>query len=291
MTPLVRTNRTKCTCLKRKYNADRIPSILSISDRSRKAMESLGLTSYEIRVYLSSLETSAITAAEISKKSGVPYSKIYEVLNSLEEKGWLQSDSSRPQKFFPKPPSTALEIMKSRHENRFRESKEVIVNELMPVYTKSGMRERPEIWVTTGIMNILSKVNEVIENTHQELLVAVPQLAENVAKPLQPVLRTMHEKGVKINILASARINGDTIKTMSRVADVRIKEGLFGGGVIGDGKHVVILLGEGTADGGGGEPVAIWADHAGLAGFAKGYFQYLWQDSVFQDSGVKKRTH
>jgi sugar-specific transcriptional regulator TrmB len=70
---------------------------MSISDKSRKAMESLGLTSYETKVYLSLLETGSMTASNISKKSSVPYSKIYEVLNSLEDKGWLEIDSARPQ--------------------------------------------------------------------------------------------------------------------------------------------------------------------------------------------------
>src|SRR5919202_4661196 len=119
---------------------------MSISDKSRKAMESLGLTSYEIKVYTSLLGSGSMTASDISKKSGVPYSKIYEVLNSLEEKGWLESDSSRPQKFFPKSPSTALQTMRMRHENNFRESQSVIVNELMPMYTKGGKKARPEIW-------------------------------------------------------------------------------------------------------------------------------------------------
>ena len=82
---------------------------MSISDKSRKAMENLGLTGYEIRVYLSLLDTNSMTASDISKKSGVPYSKIYEVLNSLEEKGWLESGSSRPKSFSPSPPRRRLE--------------------------------------------------------------------------------------------------------------------------------------------------------------------------------------
>jgi sugar-specific transcriptional regulator TrmB len=251
-------------------------------------MEDLGLTSYEIRVYTSLLESGSMTAANISKKSGVPYSKIYEVLNGLEDKGWLESDSSRPQKFFPKSPSTALEATRTRFDNNFRESQSAIVSELMPLYTKSGVKERPEIWVATGIMNIASKVNEIIQNSQHELLVALPHIAENVAKPLQPVLRMLHDKGVKVNILASSKIHPETVKSLSRVAEVRVKDGLFGGGVIGDGKHVVILLGEGAGDGGAVEPVAIWADHAGLAVFAKGYFQYLWDDSL-KDSRRKSK--
>jgi HTH-type transcriptional regulator, sugar sensing transcriptional regulator len=262
---------------------------LSISDKSRKAMENLGLTGYEIRVYLSLLETGAITAADISKRSGVPYSKIYEVLNTLEEKEWLESDSSRPQKFFPKSPSTALEAMRMRHENNFRDSQSTIVNELMPMYTKSGIKERPEIWVARGIFNIAAKVNEIVQNSQQELLVALPFVAENVTKPIQPILRMLHEKGVRIKILASAKLNPETLKALSRVAEVRLKDGLFGGGVIGDGKHVVILLGEGTGENGSFEPIAIWADHAGLAGFAKGYFQYLWEDTSPKSEKKKAR--
>jgi sugar-specific transcriptional regulator TrmB len=243
-------------------------------------MEDLGLTSYEIRVYTALLDAGAMTAANISKKSGVPYSKIYEVLNGLQEKGWLESDSSRPQKFFPKSPSTALEATRTRFDNNFRESQSMIISELMPLYTKSGVKERPEIWVATGTLNIASKVNEIIQSSQHELLVALPHAAENVAKPLQPVLRMLHDRGVKVNILASSKIHPEVIKSLSRVSEVRVKDGLFGGGVIGDGKQVVILLSEGSGEGGVIEPIAIWADHAGLAVFAKGYFQYLWDDSL-----------
>ncbi|HLG37663.1 MAG TPA: TrmB family transcriptional regulator [Nitrososphaera sp.] len=260
---------------------------MSISDKSRNAMEDLGLTSYEIRVYTSLLAAGSMTAANISKKSGVPYSKIYEVLNGLEEKGWLESDSSRPQKFFPKSPSTALEATRTRFDNNFRESQSTIINELMPIYTRSGVKERPEIWVATGLMNIASKVNEIIQSSQHELLVALPHAAESVARPLQPVLRVLHDKGVKVNILASSKIQPETIKNLSRVAEVRVKDGLFGGGVIGDSKHVVILLSEGSGEGGVVEPVAISADHAGLAVFAKGYFEYLWDDSL---NNSRKKT-
>jgi sugar-specific transcriptional regulator TrmB len=195
-------------------------------------MEDLGMTGYEIRVYTSLLDTGAMTAADISKKSGVPYSKIYEVLNSLEDKGWLESDSSRPQKFFPKSPSTALEAMRMRSENNFRESQSAIVSELMPMYTKSGIKEKPEIWVVRGLYNIAAKVSEIVQNCQQELLVALPSVAQDVAKPMQPVLRTLFEKGIKISVLASEDTSADVVKALSRVSEVRLKTGMFGGGVI-----------------------------------------------------------
>ena len=252
---------------------------MSISDKSRKAMESLGLTSYETKVYLCLLETGSMTASNISKKSGVPYSKIYEVLNSLENKGWLESDSSRPQKFFPKSPLTALEAMRMRIENGIRDNENLIVSELMPIYQKSGIREKPEIWVVRGIYNIAAKVSEIIQTSQHELLIALPKVAENIAKPIQPMLRMLYERGVRIAVLASEETNTDTVRAISRIAEVRLKNNMFGGGVIGDSKQVMILLGEGISDNMNVEPIAIWAEHIGLASFAKDYFHYLWADA------------
>jgi sugar-specific transcriptional regulator TrmB len=253
-------------------------------------MESLGLTSYETKVYLSLLETGSMTASDISKRSGVPYSKIYEVLNSLEDKGWLESDSSRPQKLFPKSPLTALEAMRMRIENDIRDNENLIVSELMPIYQKSGIREKPEIWVVRGIYNIAAKVSEIIQTCQHELLIALPQVAENIAKPIQPMLRMLHEKGVRITVLASEETTTDTVRAISRIAEVRLKNNMFGGGVIGDSKQVMILLGEGRSDNMNMEPIAIWAEHTGLAGFAKDYFHYLWADAGNKEKEATERT-
>jgi HTH-type transcriptional regulator, sugar sensing transcriptional regulator len=253
-------------------------------------MESLGLTSYETKVYLSLLETGSMTASNISKKSSVPYSKIYEVLNSLEDKGWLEIDSSRPQKFFPKSPLTALEAMRMRIENDIRDNENLIVGELMPIYQKSGIREKPEIWVVRGIYNIAAKVSEIIQTCQHELLIALPHVAENIAKPVQPMLRMLHERGVRITVLASEETNTDTVRAISRVAEVRLKNNMFGGGVIGDSKQVMILLGEGRNGNMNVEPIAIWAEHTGLAGFAKDYFHYLWADAGNKEKEGSERT-
>jgi sugar-specific transcriptional regulator TrmB len=59
---------------------------MSISDKTRKALEKIGLTSYEIRTFSALLKSGELTASDLSQKSGVPYSKIYEVLGTLEEK-------------------------------------------------------------------------------------------------------------------------------------------------------------------------------------------------------------
>jgi sugar-specific transcriptional regulator TrmB len=156
---------------------------------------------------------------------------------------------------------------------------ELIIQELMPIYEKTGIKERPEIWVVMGLFNIASKVQEIIQNCKKELLIALPQGAENIVGMIQATLRTLSEKGVKIAVLVSDDTSEETILTISRVAEVRVKNNMFGGGVIGDINQVMILLGNGRNEKGTVEPIAIWANHIGLTGFAKEYFSYLWSDA------------
>ena len=248
-----------------------------LSDKVKKAMENLGLTGYEIKAYVTLLNEGALTAQELSNKSKVPYSKIYEVLDKLEEKGWLETDSSRPTKFYPKSPTTALEATRLRFENQLKENENLVLNELMSLYEKTGVKEKPEIWVIRGAFNIIARIKEIIENSREELLIALPSVAEELAKPLQPLLRVLYEKGVKIYVLASENTSRDIIKALSRISEVRLKDSMFGGGVISDSREVIILLaGESNKP---AQALAIWAEHIGLARFAKEYFQYLWQDA------------
>ena len=247
-----------------------------LSERARKALESLGLTGYEIKAYVTLLKDGSMTAQDLSNKSGVPYSKVYEVLDKLEEKGWVEADSSRPTKFYPKSPTSALEATRLRFEDQLKRNEEIVKDELMSLYEKTGIKEKPEIWVLRGIFNISARVKEIMSNSKEELLIALPSIAEDLAKPLQPLLRMLYEKGVKIYVLAAENTSDDVIKALSRVSNVRLKDSMFGGGVISDSKEVIILL---ASDSRSSDALAIWAEHVGLARFAKEYFQYLWRDA------------
>ena len=252
---------------------------MSISDKTRKSLEKIGLTSYEIKTFSSLLKTGELTASDLSQKSGVPYSKIYEVLGTLEEKSWIGSDESRPTKYFAKSPSTGLDTTKQKMENEFLQNQNIILNELVPLYEKSGVSEKPEIWVLSGAINITTKILEMVDTCRNEVMIAIPEAGEELVKQALPKLRSLHDKGVKITILTSDKIDKESVKAIKRVATVKIKKGLFGGGIISDKKYVVILLGPETTGEGSSDIVAIWADHAGLAGFARQYFEYLLKDS------------
>lgn len=73
-------------------------------------LRDLGLSEYESRTYRSLLETGATTAKDLSRASDVPMGRIYDVLNSLETKNLVRSQTaSRPKKYVAVEPEAALD--------------------------------------------------------------------------------------------------------------------------------------------------------------------------------------
>ena len=164
-------------------------------------------------------------------------------------------------------------------ESDFLQNQNVILNELVPLYEKSGTSERPDIWVLSGAVNITAKILEMVDSCRDEVMITLPEVGVELVKQALPKLRALHDKGVKITILTSDKIDKESITAIKRVADVKIKKGLFGGGIISDKRYVVILLGPEIAGENSSDIIAIWADHIGLAGIARQYFEYLLKDS------------
>ncbi|MEM4311407.1 MAG: helix-turn-helix domain-containing protein [Nitrososphaerales archaeon] len=249
---------------------------MSINERAWKAMEYLGLTSYEIKAYCALLEHGPLSAPELSKVSNVPYTKIYEVLSSLEAKGWIETEHSRPSKFYPKSPSIALETSRIKMENERKLHEEAIISELLPLYEKRGLKERPEIWIVRGEHNILMKINEIFNSCEKELLLAIPLGLDKVSRLLSPIMAELKHKGVSILMLVSDKASDAIIKLLRRWGEVRVRSQMFGGGIVGDARQVILLLGGSVSS---SSYLALWSEHPGLAKFAKDYFEFLWKDS------------
>ena len=247
---------------------------MAISERTRKSLQDLGLTEYEMRSYVALLEHGSMTASRISEDANVPYSKIYEVLGNLEKKGWIETEHERPSKYYAKPPVEAVAATRIRIEDTLKISETQLLKELQPLYDKKDTQERPDIWIVRGEYNILAKIRETLTRTRRELMVAAPVLPELVVANLVPVLSHLKESNVSISIMTSRTLDSRSLDSLASYASIRFRDQMFGGGVISDSEEVILLLGEEEKIN-----LAIWARHIGLAKFAKNYFEYLWRDA------------
>jgi sugar-specific transcriptional regulator TrmB len=246
---------------------------MSVSESARAALVALGLTGSEIKAYVALLKGGTMTASEISRAARIPYSKVYDALESLHSKGWIEEQKSRPIVYTAKPPDTALEELKSKQETVRREKEQIALEELMGVYVSRGEQEKPDIWIMRGTNEILSRIKNLLLNCRTELLIALPPQLLPFTERIEPLLATLKEKGVKSLILTSPDLAGEAAEKLSKFAEIRTRKTMYGGGLVSDSREVILLLGGGEQ---GALPLAIWASHHGLASFAKDYFEFLW---------------
>ncbi len=246
---------------------------MPISEEAKRTLHELGLTEYETRAYLTLIEEGTLTAGHVSEMAEIPYSKIYETLNSLEKKGWIEVERGRPSKYYPKSPTEALEAAKLRFENTLKAWERTVLTELQPLYERREIREKPDIWIIRGELNTLVKLREMLNTVKRELMVAIPILPETLVETIYPMLIHLRDMGVKILVLVSQNVDKKNIERISDVAEVRVRDRMFGGGIIANGREAVLLLGEEERPN-----LVIWSSHTGLVKFAKDYFQYLWSD-------------
>ncbi len=243
---------------------------LPIREEARKVLREAGLTEYETRAYLSLLEGGVLTASEVSEHGSVPYSKVYETLNSLERKGWIEVEQGRPSRYFPKSPSEALEATRLRIEDMVSGWKKVVLEELQPLYERRELREKPDIWILRGEFSVLAKLQEMLIAAKKELMVAAPAFAKSFAEASVPMLNHLRDNGVDVQVIVTKDWD---FKEIAGLGEVKVRTGMFGGGVIVDAKEALLVLGEDKPS------LVIWSNHTGLTKFAREYFQHLWESS------------
>ncbi|MEM2319255.1 MAG: helix-turn-helix domain-containing protein [Candidatus Bathyarchaeia archaeon] len=234
----------------------------------------VGLTDYEAKAYILLLEKGALTAKQISYGAQIPYSKVYQTLNSLEKKGWIEASRKRPSKYFPKSPETALKTVKNALENEWLQIEKTLSEELVPLYEKIKTREKYDIWILRGIPSIISKFKEMAKKCRREMAVAFPSITEDFLLEFYPLLNSFVGGALQARFLVSEGLNENVYTALSKIGEVRHRTKMFGGGVITDNWEVLLLFTDER-----GEITAIWSDHPGLAALAKDYFNYLWRES------------
>src|SRR5882672_12795038 len=106
-------------------------------------LQQLGLNAYEARAWLVLLGHSRFKALELAPRAHVPRQKIYEVLDSLVEKGFARVIQDRTKLFLAVPPDQALPAYLGRRAHALEaelaeqnKASSSLLNELMSAFTE-----------------------------------------------------------------------------------------------------------------------------------------------------------
>jgi sugar-specific transcriptional regulator TrmB len=156
-------------------------------------LKNMQFTEYEAKAYLALLEKEPMTGYGVALHSGVPRSKIYEVLGNMASRGDIVVSHEEPPQYSPLSPTELIQKRKRQSENLFHSAQE----SLKRYSTSRGNREN--IWNIAGREAIMDKVNEAIKSTKHRILL---ELWPEEAEALRINLCAAVDSGCKVQIVA-----------------------------------------------------------------------------------------
>ena len=185
---------------------------------SVSVLKGIGLTMYEAEAYVTMTSLISSTATEIAEKSGIPRSKIYDVLKGLSKKNFIEIEDGRPQTYHVKSPVEVL----SREKDRISTEIDDTITRLTNVYENGMSQVQAPIWRIYGVEKIISHEVEIINRARISINMRIGFLFEGEGEALVKAFK--NRPSLKVNILASPTcyINGDEVNIIKMFKDEEI---------------------------------------------------------------------
>ena len=212
------------------------------------------LNLYEVKVWTALLSRGTSTAGELSTISDVPRSRTYDILESLEKKGFIVMKVGKPIKFVALKPEEVVERVK---KNLMIEAKEKtkrletlkgdeVLEELTGLFTKGIKFVEPSDLSGSlkGRQNLYNHLDMMIRDA--EKTVTIVTTAEGLNRKLEalmPSLDKVKKRGVTIRIAAPVDKNNINIaKDLSKVAEIRNLDKIKARFTIIDSNQLMFML-------------------------------------------------
>ena len=215
-------------------------------------LKNLNFTEYEAKAYLTLLEESPLTGYAVAKNSGVPRSRIYEVLDSLTIRGDILVSPGNTPQYTPVP---AKELIKSR---RMKAEENFELAEKSLAEFERSANDRENIWNITGRNEILEKVKACIVSAKKRILLEV---WKEEFEELEPELRQAAKRGVNVTIIAYGDIFSDFANVYLHYMGSEITEEYGGRWIVFSGDDSEVVAGIVSL---GKDSRAAWTMHVGL---------------------------
>jgi sugar-specific transcriptional regulator TrmB len=165
-------------------------------------LQQLGLSKYESMTYLALVLYGPSSANDLSRASGVPRSKIYDVLDGLIGKLLVEVFEERPKKFKAISPETVIKSMICKKEQQLKDLKEkasTLPKQLQPLSKVEDIREG--VWEQRGekATEVLDKLAEMIKRAEKYVFDITRDFSFSQA--LKEAIRASIKRKVKIGVL------------------------------------------------------------------------------------------
>jgi sugar-specific transcriptional regulator TrmB len=257
------------------------------------------LNLYEVKIWAALLSRGVSTAGELSDISNVPRSRSYDVLESLEKKGFVIHKLGKPIKYIAVPPKEVIERVKKNFKvdadekvKRLEELKgSEVLNELTVLHTQGiEMIEPVDLSGSLrGRHNLYDHLETTIKNAEKSVtMMTTAQGLIRKVDALKPVFEKLKKKGVKIRIAAPlTKETEEAVKSLGNLAEVRHAKKVTARFAIVDGKELTFMVMD-DAEVHPSYDIGIWVNTPFFANAVEGMFDSVWAGMEPAGKVVKK---
>ena len=212
------------------------------------------LNLYEVRVWTALLSRGVSTAGELSNISDVPRSRTYDILETLEKKGFIVMKLGKPIKFVALKPEEVIERVKKnlvkeaddKSKRLERLKGEEILGELNTLFTQGVKFVEPSDLSGSlrGRQNVYNHLDMMIREAEKSITIVTtaPGLNRKL-EALLPSLEKAKKRGVVIRIASEVTAdNKQVAKDLGKVAEVRDADGIRARFAIVDSQQLLFMV-------------------------------------------------
>ncbi len=212
------------------------------------------LNLYEVKVWTALLSRGTSTAGELSNISDVPRSRTYDILESLEKKGFIVMKLGKPIKFVALKPEEVIErvkknLMKDAKEKTQRLEKlkgDDVLDELNTLFSKGIKFVEPSELSGSlkGRQNLYNHLDMLVRNAEKTVtIVTTAEGLNRKMEALMPSFEKCKKRGVKVRIAAPINKNNEKVaKELKKVAEVRKMEKIKARFAVMDSNQLMFML-------------------------------------------------
>ena len=164
-----------------------------------------GFTQNEAKAYLTLLNHCPATGYEVSQRSGVPRSAIYEILRKLELGGVIYSEGKKPVHYFPLPPEQLAIQLTSQFDHNIHDLKD----KLSELNTSSSDQQT---WNIKGYNAMIDHVRSMIDDAKKSIYMSI---WNRECSELKIQLNQAENRGLDIGVFSFTKLSRSFGSTFS----------------------------------------------------------------------------
>ncbi len=213
-----------------------------------------GLNLYEARIWTALLSRGVSTAGELSDIGNVPRSRAYDVLESLEKKGFIIMKLGKPIKYLAVDPGQVVEKVKKyvaqQTDIKIKRLDDLkggdVLEELTALHTQGIEFIEPTdlAGAIRGRNNIYSHMESMVKGAKKSVVIMTTSKGVmRKIEALKPELSRLRKKGVSIRIAAPISSDAEnSVKSVGKDAEVRHAKDLSSRFCIVDEKDLMFMV-------------------------------------------------